>query len=177
MQQMTGHINWHGLDWPTERRSAKAKFRSSSSTQAPKARRHDHTASSSSRPIRQFFYRQNGRYVQHHGPPGRLPPRTRALRHDPRKAQPQMINKTTNSSPSVSSPPSSPVSVTPQAAVARRSLARLLPSTLHPRTRQTSFSTSPLLFCHPDQKEQGTLVTRDKNDQKRRIIRTIQSEC
>ena len=26
---------------------------------------------------RQFSLRQNGCYVQHHGPPGRLPPRTR----------------------------------------------------------------------------------------------------
>lgn len=38
-------------------------------------------------------YRQDGRYVQHHGPPGRLPPRMRATPHDPRDPQLQMIDK------------------------------------------------------------------------------------
>jgi hypothetical protein len=41
----------------------------------------------------QFPYRQDGRYVQHHGSPGRLPPRMRATRYDPRVLQPQMIDK------------------------------------------------------------------------------------
>lgn len=80
----------------------------------------------------------------------------RATRHDPQLPHVQSLTKTINSSPSVSSPPSSPVLVTPQAVVPRRSLALLLPSTLHPRTRPTSFSTSPT----PYQKEQGKSVTR-----------------
>lgn len=138
---------------------------------------HDRTASPSSRPTSRFPHRHNGCYVQHHGPPSRIPPRTRALRQDPRKPHSQMIDKTTNSSPSVSSPPSLPVSVTPQAVAARRSLARLLPSTLHPRTRQTSFSTSPLMFCLLEWKEQGTSATMDTDNQKTYIIQTPQSPC
>jgi hypothetical protein len=42
---------------------------------------------------RQFPHRQDGRYVQHHGPPGRLPPRMRTTRYDPRVPQLQMIDK------------------------------------------------------------------------------------
>jgi hypothetical protein len=38
-------------------------------------------------------YCQDGRYVQHHGPPGRLPPRMRATRYDSRAPQLQMIDK------------------------------------------------------------------------------------
>lgn len=111
----------------------------------------------------QFQYRQHGRLLQHHGPPGRLSPRMRATRYDPQAPQPQMIDKVHNSSPSVSSPPSSLVSVTPQAVVPRRSPAQLPQSTLHPRARKTSSSTSPLLFRHVHQKEQGKGIQTTNN--------------
>lgn len=88
------------------------------------------------------------------------------------------LTKNIDSSPSVSSAPSSPVLATPQAVVPRRSLALLLPSTLHPRTRPTSSSTSPLLFCHLGQKEQGfRSVTQVIASQTTRSYTTFQSTC